>query len=71
MFKKRKKDTRTYKNFKYWSIEKLDEVINSPNHCGVDGADYDGHIEEMKMVLWDKLNKKYENNIEQYIKEME
>ena len=61
MFSNRKKDTRTYKNFKYWSITKLEEVLNDPNHCGIDGADYGGYIEEMQNVLWDKLNKEYNN----------
>ena len=60
MFSKRKKDTRTYKNFKYWSIEKLQSVLNHDLCQGVDGADYAPYKEEMQNVLWEKLNNKYE-----------
>ena len=51
---------RTYKNFKYWSEKKLREVIDNPNHCGIDGHDYGPYIEDMKMALWDKENKRME-----------
>ncbi|MHA2182051.1 MAG: hypothetical protein ACXAAH_11580 [Promethearchaeota archaeon] len=61
MFSKRKKDTRTYKNFKYWSIEKLQSVLDHVHCQGVDGADYEPYKEEMQNVLWEKLNNKYEN----------
>jgi len=69
MFKKRKKDTRTYKNFKYWSIDKLESVLNE-NYCrGVNGHDYDHCQEEMKQVLWNKQNKFYLEQMEREIEE--
>lgn len=63
MFKKRKKDTRTYKNFKYWSIDKLREVLNE-NYCrGWDGHDYEPYKEEMQQILWDKENRQFEEEL--------
>lgn len=57
MFKKRKKDYRTYRGFKYWSTAKLKEVIDEPYNRGIDGHDYQPYIEEIKNVYWDRLNK--------------
>ena len=59
MFKRRKKDNRTYKNFKFWSIEKLKQVINEPFNRGINGHDYGPYIDEIKAVYWSKLNNKY------------
>lgn len=54
---KKKKDTRTYKNFKYWSKDKLLEVINEPYNRGIDGHDYQPYIEEIKEAYYQKVNK--------------
>jgi hypothetical protein len=56
MFKKRKKDTRSYKNFKHWTTAKLEEVINEPYNRGVHGHDYAPYIEEMKDIYYERLN---------------
>ena len=52
MFKKRKKDNRSYKNFKYWPTAKLKEVIDEPYNRGVDGHDYYPYIDEIKSSEW-------------------
>lgn len=58
------KDARTYKNFKYWSMEKLKEVIDEPYNRGINGHDYQAYIEEIKQAYWEKLNKKFEADYE-------
>ena len=60
MFKKRKKDNRTYKNFKYWTTEKLYQVINEPYNRGINGHDYQPYIEEIKNEYFQRLNKRLE-----------
>lgn len=68
MFSKRKKDNRTYKNFKYWSESKLLEVLNEPYHRGVDGHDYEPYIEEIKQAYYEKVNKRnLELELEKYL----
>lgn len=54
---KKKKDNRSYKNFKYWSKDKLLEVINEPYNRGIDGHDYQPYIEEIKEAYYEKVNK--------------
>tara|TARA_Y100000296_G_C5180060_1_gene263692 strand:- start:22031 stop:22231 length:201 start_codon:yes stop_codon:yes gene_type:complete len=54
-----KRDSRTYKNFKYWPLLKLKEIIEHPNHQGLDGHDYGPYIEEIKQEYYRKLNSKY------------
>jgi hypothetical protein len=66
MFKKRKKDTRSYRGFKYWPTKKLIEVIDEPYNRGVDGHDYQPYIEEIKDVYYERLNN---NDIEKQIEE--
>ena len=53
----RKKDTRTYRGFKFWTTKRLVAVIDEPYNRGVDGADYEPYIEEIKNVYYDRLNK--------------
>lgn len=65
----KKKDQRTYKNFKFWPTEKLKGVIDNPNHCGIDGADYDGHIDEIKEVYFLRVNIIMENNVNAQIEQ--
>ena len=57
MFKKRKKDNRTYRGFKYWPTAKLKEVIDDPYNRGIDGHDYQPYIDEIKEVYYNRLNK--------------
>ena len=57
---KKKRDNRTYKNFKYWSIEKLCEVIDEPYNRGIDGHDYQPYIDEIKQAYYEKILKKEE-----------
>lgn len=54
---------RSYKNFKYWSIEKLREVLESNHITGIHGHDYFQYKEEMQQVLWQKENKLFEDNM--------
>lgn len=61
--KPKRKDQRTYKNFKYWPTEKLKEVIYDEYHRGSNGADYDGFIDEIKEVYYIRQNRIIENNI--------
>ncbi len=56
----RKKDNRTYKNFEYWSIKKLQEVLDEPYCRGYQGHDYYPYKEEMQQILWEKQNKQFE-----------
>jgi hypothetical protein len=53
----RKKDTRTYKNFKHWSKDKPLEIINEPYNRGINGHDYQPYIEEIKQAYYEKVNK--------------
>lgn len=62
-----KKDKRTYRNFKYWSIDKLQEVLESAHITGVDGHDYYSYKEEMQETLWEKQNKLFQDNIQKDI----
>lgn len=55
---KRKKDQRTYRNFKYWPTSKLLEVINEPYNRGIDGHDYGPDIKEIKEVYFLRLQRK-------------
>lgn len=57
---KNKKDNRTYKNFKYWSKEKLLEIINEPYNRGIDGHDYQPYIEDIKQAYYEKVTKQDE-----------
>lgn len=57
MYKKRKKDNRTYKNFNNWPTAKLKEVINNPFHQTNNGADYAPYIDEILVVFWERENK--------------
>ena len=58
--KRRKKDNRTYKNFKFIPTSKLLEIINEPYHRGTDGHDYAPYIEEIKTIYWERMNKEQE-----------
>ena len=57
MFKKKRKDNRTYQGFKYWTTTKLKEVIDEPYNRGINGHDYQPYIDEIKEVYDDRLNK--------------
>lgn len=63
----KKKDTRTYKNFKFWPTEKLKSVVDDDYNRGVDGADYQPYIDEIKDVYYLRLNKVSEVNMEREI----
>jgi hypothetical protein len=58
MFKRRKKDNRTYKGFKHWPTAKLKEVIDEPYNRGIDGHDYQPYIEEIKDQYYKRQLKK-------------
>lgn len=64
-----KKDQRTYSGFKFWPTKKLKYVIEENYHRGVNGADYDSHIEEIKSVYYERINKNLDLQIEQQLKE--
>jgi hypothetical protein len=57
MFSARKKDQRTYKGFKYWPTEKLKGVIDDDFCRGVNGADYEPFIDEIRNIYFERLNK--------------
>ncbi len=66
-----KRDTRTYRNFKFWPTWKLKEVIEEPYFRGIDGHDYGPDIEEIKEVYYDRLNRLIERENELLIEAYE
>ena len=54
---KRKKDLRTYTGFKFWTLDKLKQIIDEPFNRGLDGADYGPYMEEIKDTYYEKLNR--------------
>jgi|VirMetMinimDraft_7_1064189.scaffolds.fasta_scaffold02731_20 hypothetical protein len=69
MFKKRRKDTRSYKNFKHWTTAKLKEVLDEPYYRGVDGHDYAPYIEEMQDIYYARITKNTINMVDKMIEE--
>lgn len=66
-----KKDTRTYRGFKFWPTKKLEEVLDDPYCRGVDGHDYGPYEYELRDVLNERLSKLADQENERLIREME
>ena len=50
------------KNLKYIPTWKIEDILNDPYCRGIDGADYEPYKEELQQILWERQNKKGEEN---------